>query len=73
MFFCTCCVAFGITNCETVKGSLYYCSYIAVGHLCNREVTEHYFQIIDRKRKRIKAEIYKEYLRIISKLSRLKR
>ena len=59
MFSCTRCVAFGITDCETVKGSLYYYNYIIVGYLCDREVTQHYFQTINRKRKRIKAKILK--------------
>ena len=65
IFFCTHCVAFGITNYESVKNSSHYCGYIAVGCLCDREVTEHHFQIINYKRKRIKTEIlktYKEYL-----------
>ena len=65
MFSCTCCVTFGITDCKTIKGSLYYYNYIFVGYPCDWEVTEHYFQTGDHKHKRIKAEIlktYKEYL-----------
>ena len=58
---CTRYMAFNITNYETVKGSLYYRNYIAVGYLCNREVTEHHFQTINYKRKRIKAKILKTY------------
>ena len=64
-------MAFGITDCETVEGSLCCYNYIIVGCLCDREVTEQYFQTIDRKRKRIEAKILKtreEHLRIISKL-----
>ena len=56
---CTCCVTFGISDYKTVEGSLYYYSYITVGYLCDREVTEHHFQTINRKRKRLKAEILK--------------
>ena len=73
--FCTRYVAFGITDCETVKGSLRYCNYITVGRVCDREVTEQHFQTINYKYKKIKAEIlktYKKYLRTISKLLRLK-
>ena len=43
MPFYTRCVAFGITNYETVEGSLHYYGYISVGYLCDREVTEHHF------------------------------
>ena len=57
--FCTHYVAFGVTNYKTVEGSSRYHNYIAVGHLCDREVTKHHFQTINRKRKRIKAEILK--------------
>ena len=61
IFFCTRYVAFSITNCETIEGSLRYHNYIAVGYLYNREVTEHHFQIISYKCKKIKAEILKTY------------
>ena len=59
--FCTYYIAFGITDCETVEGSLYYYNCIAVGYSCDREVTKHYFQTINYKHKRIKAEIFKTY------------
>ena len=65
IFFCTRYVAFGIADCETVKGSSYYYNYIVVSYSCDREITEHYFQTINHKHKRIKAEILKtreEYL-----------
>ena len=65
MSSCTRYVTFGITDCETVEGSLYYYNYIAVGCLCDCEVTEHYFQTINHRRKRIEAKrlkTYKKYL-----------
>ena len=64
-------VIFSITDCENVKGSLYYYNYITVGYLCDHKITKYYFQTINRKHKRIKAEIlktYKKYLRTINKL-----
>ena len=65
IFSYTRCVAFGITNCETIKGSLRYYNYITVGYSCNYKSTEHHFQTINRKHKRIEAKILKtreEYL-----------
>ena len=62
-------------DCETIKSSLYYYSYISVGCFYNHKVTKHYLQTINYKRKRIKAKILKtheEYLQTISKLLRLK-
>ena len=75
MFSCTRCTTFSITNYKTVKGSLRCCNYITMGYSCDCEVTEHHFQTINHKHKQIKAKIlktHKEYLQIISKLSRLK-
>ena len=56
---CTHYVAFNIINYKTVKDSLYYCDYIAVGYLYDRKVTEYHFQTINCKRKQIEAEILK--------------
>ena len=36
-------ITFGITDCETIEGSLYYRNYIAVGRLCDREVIKQHF------------------------------
>ena len=72
---CTRCIIFSIVDYKTVKSSLCCYSYITIDYLCDHEITEHYFCTIDHKRKRIKAEIlktYKEYLRTINKLLRLK-
>ena len=43
IFACTRCVTFGIINYKTVEGSSYCCGYVAVGYLCDHEVTEHHF------------------------------
>ena len=72
IFFCTCCVAFGVTDYEIIEDNTYYYNYIVVGYSCDHKVSEQHFQTINRKRKRIEAEIFKtyeEYLRTISKLS----
>ena len=61
MFLYTRCVAFGIINCEIIEGSLHYRNYITISYLCDRKITKHYFQTINRKCKRIKAEILKTY------------
>ena len=49
--FCIYCTTFGLTDYETVKGSTYCRGYIVVSRSCNCEVTEHYFQTINYKRK----------------------
>ena len=59
------CVTFGITDYKTVEDSSRCRGYVAVGYLCDRKVTKHHFQTINRKRKRIEAKILKtrkEYL-----------
>ena len=54
-------VTFNITDYKTVEGSLHCYNYIAMGYLYNREVTEHHFQTINYKHKRLKAKILKTH------------